>query len=98
MLEAWGDRERLEHVFQQTRVVRKPLRGIIAGYHVLPYVLVGLGADQDVGEYVVAGDDAPERLPHHAGLLEHVLQPLPITPRLEHGSGLRKGWSGFAGH
>jgi hypothetical protein len=28
-------------LFAETRVVRNPLVGIIAGYHVLPYVLVG---------------------------------------------------------
>jgi hypothetical protein len=31
----------LRHVFERTEVVRKPLTGIIAGYHVLPYILVG---------------------------------------------------------
>ena len=38
---AWQDEEFLRHVFDETRVVRKPLTGIIAGYHVLPYILVG---------------------------------------------------------
>lgn len=37
----WHDSERLRHVFERTEVVRKPLTGIISGYHVLPYVLVG---------------------------------------------------------
>src|SRR5207247_607389 len=37
----WQDLEFLRHVFDETRVVRKPLTGIIAGYHVLPYILVG---------------------------------------------------------
>jgi hypothetical protein len=41
MSEAWDDPERLRHVFEQTRVVRRPLTGIITGYHVLPYILVG---------------------------------------------------------
>ena len=35
------DSERLRHVFERTEVIRKPLAGIIAGYHVLPYILVG---------------------------------------------------------
>ena len=35
------DPEFLRHVFEHTEVVRKPLAGIIAGYHVLPYILVG---------------------------------------------------------
>jgi hypothetical protein len=37
----WQDEEFLRHVFEETRVVRKPLTGIITGYHVLPYILVG---------------------------------------------------------
>ena len=37
----WNDAELLQHVFDETSVLRKPLRGIIAGYHVLPYILVG---------------------------------------------------------
>lgn len=41
MSEAWGDPEQLRHVFEETRVVRRPLTGIITGYHVLPYILVG---------------------------------------------------------
>ena len=37
----WEDPEFLRHVFEETRIVRKPLTGIITGYHVLPYILVG---------------------------------------------------------
>ena len=37
----WDDAELLQHVFDETNVLRKPLRGIITGYHVLPYILVG---------------------------------------------------------
>ena len=37
----WNDAELLQHVFDETTVLRKPLRGIISGYHVLPYILVG---------------------------------------------------------
>src|SRR5262245_8547260 len=36
----WQDSERLRHVFEQTEIVRKPLTGIVTGYHVLPYVLI----------------------------------------------------------
>jgi hypothetical protein len=36
----WDDTEFLRHVFERTEVVRKPLTGIISGYHILPYVLV----------------------------------------------------------
>ncbi len=35
------DPEFLKHLFDTTEIVRKPLAGIIAGYHVLPYILVG---------------------------------------------------------
>jgi hypothetical protein len=41
MDEAWNDSELLRHVFDETQVIRKPLSGIITGYHVLPYILVG---------------------------------------------------------
>jgi hypothetical protein len=41
MTDEWDDQERIRHVFEETRVVRKPLSGIIRGYHVLPYILVG---------------------------------------------------------
>ena len=40
----WSDQRFLQTVFDETRVLRKPLRGIISGYHVLPYVLVGPSA------------------------------------------------------
>ena len=42
----WQDEELLRHVFEETRVVRKPLAGIITGYHVLPYILVGAERDR----------------------------------------------------
>ena len=41
MRDDWHDSELLRHVFDHTEVVRKPLTGIITGYHSLPYVLVG---------------------------------------------------------
>ena len=37
----WSDPEFLGAVFAKTEIVRKPLTGIIAGYHVLPYILIG---------------------------------------------------------
>ena len=36
----WSDPEFLGAVFARTEIVRKPLSGIITGYHVLPYILV----------------------------------------------------------
>lgn len=41
MSESWSDAERLRSVFERTEVLRRPISGIIAGHHVLPYVLVG---------------------------------------------------------
>ncbi|HSB42700.1 MAG TPA: hypothetical protein VLK28_12770 [Methylomirabilota bacterium] len=35
------DPEFLRHLFEATEILRKPVTGIIAGYHVLPYILVG---------------------------------------------------------
>lgn len=46
MAGAWDDPEWLRHVFEETRVVRRPLSGIISGYHVLPYILVGTDREQ----------------------------------------------------
>src|SRR5262245_64800099 len=36
-----ADPEFLKRIFDTTQVLRKPISGIIAGYHVLPYILVG---------------------------------------------------------
>src|SRR5690349_24267310 len=36
------DPEFLKHLFETTEILRKPVAGIIAGYHVLRYILVGL--------------------------------------------------------
>jgi hypothetical protein len=41
MTEERHDPEFLKHIFDETQVLRKPISGIIAGYHVLPYILVG---------------------------------------------------------
>jgi hypothetical protein len=55
MEEAWPDEEFVRHVFEETRVVRKPLAGIITGYHVLPYILVGPAHDQPSRSVEVRG-------------------------------------------
>ena len=34
------DPEFLKHLFDRTEILRKPMSGIITGYHVLPYILV----------------------------------------------------------
>src|SRR5215510_1639584 len=46
--------------------------------------LIGLGPDEDVGQYVVAGDDAGHRLAHHPGLVEDVAEEFPILPVFSH--------------
>ncbi len=51
----WQDSERLRSVFEQTEVIRKPITGIIAGYHVLPYVLVAPERDDAAGTVEVRG-------------------------------------------
>jgi hypothetical protein len=55
MADEWQDSEFLRHVFDETRVVRKPLTGIISGYHVLPYILVGPERDQPSRSVEVRG-------------------------------------------
>ena len=55
MAEGWQDLEFLRHVFDETRVVRKPLTGIITGYHVLPYILVGPEHEQPSRSVEVRG-------------------------------------------
>jgi hypothetical protein len=40
------DSEYLKRVYEDTQVLRKPITGIVAGYHVLPYVLVAPDAQQ----------------------------------------------------
>jgi hypothetical protein len=51
----WNDAELLQHVFDATTVLRKPLRGIISGYHVLPYILVGADHDAPARSVEVRG-------------------------------------------
>jgi hypothetical protein len=51
----WNDAELLQHVFDETSVVRTPMRGIIAGYHVLPYILVGSDHDTPAKSVEVRG-------------------------------------------
>lgn len=39
------DGQHLKSIFDRTQVLRKPLSGIVSGYHILPYILVGPEAD-----------------------------------------------------
>jgi len=45
-MQRWEDPEFLRRIFEDTKVLRKPLSGIISGYHVLPYILVAPERDR----------------------------------------------------
>ncbi|HET7874293.1 MAG TPA: hypothetical protein VFN71_02110, partial [Methylomirabilota bacterium] len=49
------DPEFLKHLFEATEILRKPMSGIIAGYHVLPYILIGPQQDQPTRSVEVRG-------------------------------------------
>jgi hypothetical protein len=51
MFETQPDPEYLRRVFEDTQVVRKPITGIVTGYHVLPYILVA--PDEEQGQHSV---------------------------------------------
>ncbi len=41
MFRSQPEPEYLKRVFEDTQILRKPIAGIVTGYHVLPYILVG---------------------------------------------------------
>jgi len=45
----------LKGIFEQTRVLRKPVSGIVSGYHVLPYILVGPDTEMEQRAVEVRG-------------------------------------------
>ena len=47
--------EYLRRVFEDTQVLRRPITGIVTGYHVLPYVLVGPDRERAQGAVEVRG-------------------------------------------
>ena len=49
------DPEFLKHLFETTEILRKPVAGIIAGYHVLPYILVGPQETQPASSVEIRG-------------------------------------------
>jgi hypothetical protein len=51
----WSDPEFLRTVFSETEIVRKPMTGIISGYHVLPYILVAPEHDRPAQSVEVRG-------------------------------------------
>ncbi len=46
MIHSTPNPEYVRRVFEATQIVRKPISGIVTGYHVLPYVLVGPDEEQ----------------------------------------------------
>jgi hypothetical protein len=50
-----NDPEYLKHLFDTTEILRKPVGGIIAGYHVLPYILVGPQEDRPASSVEIRG-------------------------------------------
>ncbi len=55
MFERSHDPELLKSIFEQTQVLRKPISGIIAGYHVLPFILVGPQEDRNQRSVEIRG-------------------------------------------
>ncbi|MBI4561383.1 MAG: hypothetical protein HY724_05005 [Candidatus Rokubacteria bacterium] len=49
------DPESVKSIFDQTQVLKKPISGIIAGYHVLPYILVGPQEERDQRSVEIRG-------------------------------------------
>ena len=45
----------LRGIFERTRVLRKPITGIVVGYHVLPYILVGPDVEMERGAVEIRG-------------------------------------------
>ena len=65
------DPEFIEYVRNTTRILRKPYKGIVSGYHKLPYILIGPDADNIKKSIEVKG-----RI--------HVSPKLIFTPNPEH--------------
>lgn len=55
MFDERHDPEFLKHLFDRTEILRKPVAGIIAGYHVLPYILVGPQQDKPARAVEIRG-------------------------------------------
>ncbi len=55
MYGAHAEPEYLKKVFEDTQVLRKPITGIVSGYHVLPYILVGPDEERDQRSIEIRG-------------------------------------------
>lgn len=49
------DPEFLKSIFERTEILRKPMRGIVSGYHVLPYILVAPQEEQNQRSVEIRG-------------------------------------------
>ena len=51
-----SDEAYIQSIFEGTRISRKPLTGIVTGYHVLPYILVGPDANAEDSSIRLTGE------------------------------------------
>jgi hypothetical protein len=45
-----ADQDRLKHIYKATDIRRLPITGIVAGYHSLPFTLIGPNDEHDTGK------------------------------------------------
>jgi hypothetical protein len=45
-----ADQDRLKHIYKTTDIRRLPITGIVAGYHTLPFTLIGPNDENDTGK------------------------------------------------
>ncbi|MFC1584350.1 hypothetical protein ACFL5V_02245 [Fibrobacterota bacterium] len=50
------DNEFIHSIFKSTEISRKPITGIVQGYHILPYILVGPNTAKDSGSVKLKGE------------------------------------------
>ena len=50
-----GDPKRLKEIYEKTEICRSPITGIVAGYHDLPFTLVGPNDEEQEGDDPAAG-------------------------------------------
>lgn len=41
MTQGYEDSAYMQHIYRETRIIKRPTHGIVAGYHRLPYILLG---------------------------------------------------------
>ncbi|MBN1983399.1 MAG: hypothetical protein JW795_17815 [Chitinivibrionales bacterium] len=45
-MDRYQNNQKLQQIFISTKIIRKPVTGIVSGYHALPYILVAPDEDQ----------------------------------------------------